>query len=271
MTLAASVGELVQIQFPAFDVDGLTPLTGLVDSDFSKLLLRDNTVSAVTVTVTEVGSTGRYVISFTPDANGLWYAEVQTPAEDIFADQVEVGPPPDDWIDALVAGVWSEILPGTYPANSAGWRLANVDDNVTDVHHALIMAVLTATGGDADTIETGALKPDGFYDDLTVVIRNAAGNTVRRIVSYSQTNGAFEVTPNLPFTPTAGDEVIVLGILGKVACEADPDLVLMLTEIYRLLGLDAEYPLCITKTRQEVDAITLVSTEVGDKLIVQRE
>jgi len=271
MTLAASVGELVRIQFPCFDIDGITPLTGLPDTAFGKLLLRDNTVSGVTMTVSEVGATGRYVMSFTPNADGLWYAEVETPVEDIFADQVEVGPPPDDWIDAIVAAVWGEILPGAYPANSAGWRLANVDDNVTDVHHALIMAILTATGGDADTIETGAIKPDGFYDNLTVVLRGSAGNTVRRIVSYSQANGAFEVDPDLPFTPTAGDEVIVLGILGKLACEADPTMLLKLTEIHRLLGLDAEYPLCITKTRQEVDAITLTHTEVGDKLIVQRE
>lgn len=270
MTLNASVGELVQIQFPAFDIDGITPLTGLVDGDFSKLLIRDNAVSAVVSTVTEVGSTGRYVISFTPDGNGLWYAEVETPVEDIFADQIEVGPPPDDWIDAIVSGVWSEILPGVFPANSAGWRLANADDNVQDVHDALIMARLTATGGDADTIETNSTKPDGFYDTMTVVIRNAAGNVVRRVKSFLNADGAFEV-PDLPFTPTAGDDVIVLGILGEVACADDTALALKLIEIHRLLGLDPDYPLCITKTRQEVDDITLVSTEVGDKLIVQRE
>jgi len=270
MTLVASVGELVQIQFPAFDIDGITPMTGLVDSDFSKLLLRDNTVSAVIITVVEVGSTGRYVMSFTPDVNGLWYSEVETPVEDIFADQTEVGPPPDDWLDAIAAEIWSIILPGVFPTNSAGWRLANVDDNVQDVHDALIMARLTATGGDGDTIETNATKPDGFYDTMTVVIRNVAGNVVRRIKGYTNASGAFEV-PDLPFTPAAGDDVIVLGILGEVACADDTALALKLIEIHRLLGLDAEYPLCITKTRQEVDAITLVSTEVGGKLIVQRE
>lgn len=270
MTLNASVGELVQIQFPCFDIDGITPLTGLPDTAFGKLLLRDNTVSGVTMTVSEVGSTGRYVMTFTPDSNGLWYAEVETPVEDIFADQVEVGPPPDDWIDAIVAAVWSEILPGTFPANSAGWRLANVDDNVTDIHSALIMAVLTADGGDTEHVETNAGQADDFYNGMTVVVRNSAGNVVRRIISYSQTDGVFEV-PELPFTPQAGDDVIVLGILGEVACQMDPDLALRLVEIHRLLGLDAEYPLCITKTRQEVDAITLSHTEIGDKLIVQRE
>lgn len=245
-------------------------MSGLVDGDFGKLLLRDNVVSAVVMTIVEVGVTGRYVMSFTPDADGLWYAEVQTVVEDIFADQVEVGPPPDDWLAAIAAEVWSTILPGVFPADSAGWRLANVDDNVTDVHNALIMAVLTATGGDGNTIETNATKPDGFYDTMTVVIRNAAGNVVRRIQSYSNTNGAFKI-PDLPFTPAPGDAVIVLGILGEVACADDTALALRLIEIHRLLGLDAEYPLCITKTRQEVDDIVLTHTEVGDKLIVQRE
>ena len=148
MTLSASVGELVQIQFPAFDIDGITPLTGLVDGDFNKLLIVDNTVSGVTITVTEVGSTGRYVISFTPNANGLWYAEVETPVEDIFADQVEVGPPPTDWLNAI----WSVILPGTFPAGSAGARLANIDTNVEGLYHALIMGVYTATGGGVDGV-----------------------------------------------------------------------------------------------------------------------
>lgn len=270
MTLQASVGELVQIQFPCFDVDGITPLTGKVDGDFGKLLLLDNAVSGVTMTVSEVGATGRYVMSFTPTSDGLWYAEVTTEVDDVFADQVEVGAPPDDWLDAIVAAVWSEILPGTFPADSAGWRLASVDDNIQDLHDALIMARLTATGGDADTIETNATKADGFYDGLVVVVRNAAGNVARRIKSYVQTDGAFEV-PDLPFTPAAGDDVIVLGALGEVACADDTALALKLIEIHRLLGLDAEYPLCITKTTQQVDDITLTSTEVGDKLIVQRE
>lgn len=271
MTLNASVGELVQIQFPAFDIDGITPLTGLVDTDFQKLLLVDNAISAVTVTVTEVGSTGRYVISFTPNLDGLWYAEVTTPVEDIFADQVEVGPPPDDWLVAIADEILSTIVPGTYPANSVGWRIANTDDNVEDIHDALIMAVLTASGGGVDGVETNATQVDGFYDGLTVVVRNAAGNVARVIDSYEQTNGVFYFTEDLTFVPAAGDEVIVLGILGKVVCENSAEMLEKLLEIWMLLGLDPENPLCITKTTQEVDGITLVSTEIGNKLIVTRE
>jgi len=285
MTLTASVGELVQIQFPAFDIDGITPLTGLVDGDFSKLLIVDDSVSAQTATVTEVGSTGRYVISFTPNANGLWYAEVTTPVDDIFADQVEVGPPPTDWIDSLVTAVWSEILAGAYPADSAGWRLARVDDtvvniytltqgiddNVQNIHDALIMAVLTASGGGVDGVETNATQADGFYDGLTAVVRNASGNVSRRIASYVQTDGTFYFDDDLPFTPAAGDDVIVLGLLGKVLCEGSSSNLEKLIEIWQRLGLDPENPLCITKTAQEANGWRLVHTEVGDKLIVTRE
>jgi hypothetical protein len=271
MTLNASIGELVQIQFPAFDIDGITPLTGLIDTDFSKLLLIDNAVSGQTVTVAEVGATGRYVLSFTPNADGLWYAEVTTPVDDIFADQIEVGPPPTDWITSIVNGVWSELLAGTYPVNSAGWRLARTDDAVQDIYGALIMGVFTASGGGVDGVETDATQADGFYDGLTVVVRNASGNVSRRIASYVQTDGVFYFDDDLPFTPAAGDEVIVLGVLGKVLCENSTDMLDKLVEIWQRLGLDADNPLCITKTEQSADGWKIVSTTIGNKLYATRE
>lgn len=285
MTLNASVGELVQIPFPAFDIDGITPLTGLLNVDFGKLLLRDNTVSAVVATVTEIGATGRYVVAFTPDANGLWYAEVTTPVEDIFADQVEVGPPPDDWLTAIADEVWATLLPGTFPAGSAGFILDTVnntvtvldgkvdviDSNVDALVDAFIMGVYTATGGDATEVETDAIKADGFYDDLTVVVRNAAGNVSRRIATYVQASGTFVFDTDLPFTPAAGDDVVVLGVLGKVACEDNPALLTKLIEIWQRLGLDPDNPLCVTKLSQQSNGWRIVHTEVGTKLILTRE
>lgn len=278
MTLNASVGELVQIQFPAFDIDGITPLTGLVDGDFTKLLLVDNAVSAQAVTVTEVGATGRYVIAFTPNVNGLWYAEVTTPVEDIFADQVEVGPPPDDWLEAIAAEVWSTLLPGAFPAGSAGFILDNVnnvvsivDGKVDTLVDALIMGIYSATGGTATAVETDATKADGFYDGLTVVVRSADGNVSRRIASYSQTDGTFSFDDGLPFTPAPGDEVIVLGVLGRVACESAPELLAKLVEVWQRLGLDPDNPLCVTKMSQQANGWRIVHTEVGTKLILTRE
>lgn len=271
MTLNASVGELVQIQFPCFDIDGITPLSGLIDTDFGKLLLLDNSVSGVTMTITEVGATGRYVMTFTPSADGLWYAEVETPVEDIFADQVEVGPPPDDWLTAIAIEVWSTLLPAGFPVDSAGFRLATVDANVADIHDALIMAVLTATGGGVDGVETNATQTDGFYDDLTLVVRNAAGNVSRRIDAYEQVGGTFLFNTDLPFVPAPGDDVIVLGVLGKVLCENSDSLLGKLIEIWQRLGLDPENPLCISKAEQTADGWKIISTVVGNKMINTRE
>lgn len=269
MTLNASIGELVQIQFPCFDIDGITPLIGLLDADFQKLLLVDNTVSVQPVTVTEVGSTGRYVLSFTPNANGLWYAEVETPVEDIFADQVEVGPPPTDWLNAI----WGVILPGTFPPNSAGARITNIDVNTEGIYNALIMGVYTASGGGVDGVETDAVKADGFYDGLTVVVRSAAGNVARRVDYYVQSNGTFYFgdDDDLPFVPAPGDEIVVLGFLGEVLCENSDAMLDRLIEIWQRLGLDPDNPLCITKEYQEANGWRLVHTEVGHKMLVTRE
>lgn len=285
MTINASIGELVQVQFPCFDIDGITPLTGKGDSDFGKLLIVDNVISGVTMTVAEVGSTGRYVMRFTPDVGGLWYAEVTTEVEDIFADQVEVGPPPDDWIDAIVSGVWEALLPGSFPAGSAGDILGNVpstlttietkidiiDTNVDTIFDALILAVYTASDGAFTYVETDAVKADGFYDDLTVVVRNASGNIARRIFAYEQTDGTFFFDGDVPFVPAVGDQVIVLGMLGKMVCEGNQDLLAKLVEIWQRLGLDADNPLCISKLSQEANGWKIVSQEVGDKLILTRE
>jgi hypothetical protein len=271
--ISASVGELVQIQFFVFDVDGITPLTGLVDGDFTKTLLLDDATSAVTVTVTEVGATGRYVVDFTPTAAGLWYVDVVLPdTEAVWACNVEVGPPPDDWIDAIADGVWAELLPNGFPAGSAGARLAQASDDAALLRSALIAANLAATAGSTDTvINTGATQTDDYYNGLLVVVVNSTGTVGRRITDYAMTDGAFTLNEALPFTPDVDDPVIVLGLLGEVTLSADSSALLKLCEVHRILGLDAEAPLCISKTKSEAGDIVLNQTEVGKKVIVQRQ
>jgi len=90
--LTALVDIPVKIPFPVFDVDGVTPLSGLVDGDFTnKTLIKDDAVQALTVTVTEVGSTGKYYAEFTPDDRGFWYVEVTTPGDEVYGHHVDVG------------------------------------------------------------------------------------------------------------------------------------------------------------------------------------
>lgn len=89
----ASVGETVRQHFTLLEEDGITPITGLLDGDFTKTLIRNDAVSTVTPTITEVGVTGIYAFSFVPDLDGVWYSEVYVPStEDRFSDQVRVGP-----------------------------------------------------------------------------------------------------------------------------------------------------------------------------------
>lgn len=145
-TATGTVGTAVKLQFTAFDVDGITLLTGQLDGDFTKLLLLEDAVSAETLTVTEVvGSPGAYVAEFTPNAVGRWYVRVGSEADEVYASYVEV--------------------------------------------------------------ELATTQPIG----------------------------------------------------------------LMLEEIWRILGLDPGAPLCVSKTRQEAGDIVLTQTEVGIKVIVQRE
>jgi hypothetical protein len=266
-----SVGELVEVQFPVFDVDGITPITGLLVGSFVTFLARDGILSALPVGVVEIGASGRYVASFTPDTDGLWYVEIQTPFDDVFGEHVAVGAPAQDVVDAITIGVWSEPLPGAYPAGSAGERLAATDDRVELLTQALVMASLTATAGSTTTVVNAtAAQANGYYDGLVLVVRAASGAVARRIDGYV-TGGAFTVDPPLPQAPAAGDQVVVLGMLGEVGISESTDLGIKLAEIHRLMGLDPESPLCVAKNHQEAGNIRLKHTAIGSKVLVQRE
>lgn len=51
----------------------------------------------------------------------------------------------------------------------------------------------------------------------------------------------------------------------------DPDTLTKLAEVHRILGLDSDNPLQVTKTGQEAGDIVLTHTEVGTRLVVTRE
>jgi len=91
--IQAAVGETVRLHFVLLEEDGVTPLSGLDDSDFTKELIRDTVESAVVGTVAEVATTGRYHLDFVPDAEGSWYVDVFTDeTDDMFSCLVAVGP-----------------------------------------------------------------------------------------------------------------------------------------------------------------------------------
>jgi len=71
------IGSEVIDQFPVFDEDGYSKVSGVVD--FDPTIWKDGVEQAVTPTITEIDSSGEYKISFTPDAVGVWVAEVLIP------------------------------------------------------------------------------------------------------------------------------------------------------------------------------------------------
>jgi hypothetical protein len=270
MPVEASVGALVQLQFPVYDIDGISPWSGLVDSDFESILLVDDAESAEVASVSEVGSTSKYVVEFTPDVAGLWYVEVTTPIDDVYACYVHVGPPTSDTIEAITQAVWSELLPVAFPIGSAGERLASADDRTEVLENALIAARLTVgAGASATLVPTDATQADGFYNGMTVMVRSVSGNVVRRIQLFANASGEFTL-PELPFVPSPGDDFIVLGILGEVALASDSTAAVKLCEIHKILGLDPESPLTVSKRFQQAGTIYLKQTEVGTKIVVER-
>jgi hypothetical protein len=64
-------------QFAAFENDGWNKRTGLVQpADFVEVVWNDAVVSAQAVTITEIGTSGEYAVSFTPNAAGLWVVQI---------------------------------------------------------------------------------------------------------------------------------------------------------------------------------------------------
>ena len=63
------------------------PTTGQAGAIVTALTDPDGVASTLAVTVTEVGTTGRYRVSFTPDVTGTWLLEVTDPAAPTTAGQ----------------------------------------------------------------------------------------------------------------------------------------------------------------------------------------
>lgn len=68
------IGSTVIDQFPVFDVDGYTKRSG--ETVFDSSVWKDGIEQSVPVTISEIGSSGEYKLSFIPTSNGYWKVEV---------------------------------------------------------------------------------------------------------------------------------------------------------------------------------------------------
>ena len=72
-----TLGQTVLDNFPVYDIDGYTKLSGV--TGFTVYLWKDTVPNATAVTITEIGTTGEYQISLTPDSAGVWACEILIP------------------------------------------------------------------------------------------------------------------------------------------------------------------------------------------------
>ena len=69
-----SPGSIVVDHFPVFNWDGETRVSG--ETSFSVLLWRNAELSSESVSISEIGTTGEYSVSFNPSDPGFWVLEI---------------------------------------------------------------------------------------------------------------------------------------------------------------------------------------------------
>jgi hypothetical protein len=106
--------------------------------------------------------------------------------------------------DVLAATAIAEIQNGL--ASSA------IEAEIDDIKAALILIKLEVAATSTTTlVKTDADEADDFYNGLTLVVIDTAGEAVARAIDdYANTDGAFTVE-TLPFTPDALDVAYVVG------------------------------------------------------------
>lgn len=70
------VGSAVLDQFPAFENDGYSKRSGLSAGDFSSIVFLNGAIVILPVTISEIGISGEYCVSFTPSTVGLYELQV---------------------------------------------------------------------------------------------------------------------------------------------------------------------------------------------------
>jgi len=82
-----------------------------------------------------------------------------------------------------------------------------------------VLGSFRVTGGTSLAVQTTATQADNWYNGARVVVYSTASGAAAHaeVASYSATSGTFNLEDALPFTPAAGDAVIVLANHADVA------------------------------------------------------
>lgn len=101
--MKTTVNTLTAWTLLVLDVDGVTPVTGLTNANFTKAVYANGAVSAVALTITEIGS-GYYAASLTPTSTGRWYVTAKDTLDTIRGYYIDVDTAAVD-LTALIADV----------------------------------------------------------------------------------------------------------------------------------------------------------------------
>ena len=129
---------------------------------------------------------------------------------------------------------------------------------------------------DVDGITPLTGKVDADFQK-TILIDSTVPGTPPVVIVTEVSNGRYVIrfTPNIVglwYVDVSLDETeSVWCIHVDTGTPLDPATLTKVAEIHRILGLDPASPLCVSKTGQEAGDIILSQTEVGSKLVVQRE
>jgi len=74
MAKQIALGDIAVDNFPIFNSDGYTKKSGEIA--FTETLRKESIAQSVPVTISEIGSTGEYKVSFLPNSVGFWSLEV---------------------------------------------------------------------------------------------------------------------------------------------------------------------------------------------------
>ena len=130
---------------------------------------------------------------------------------------------------------------------------------------------------DGIVLDTGLLDGDFIGKTLIQDDTDRTGDIALTVTEVATAPGYYivEFTPDGDglwtwYVTTPGECVLTEQVqVGQLGSEASISTRLM--EIWQILGLDPDAPLCVSKVQQEAGTIVLSQTEIGKKVKVQRQ
>lgn len=142
--MRAKTDEVAYMHFIVFDSDGTTPLTGQAASCTSSLR-KNGAAASETATIAEIGSTGRYVASFTPTAVGSFHLSVTCPDDRVQGEHFEVENTDLDDLDTMVTFI--------YDIEGGRWKIDETTNKMTFYKSDNTSSVAVFTLKDVDGTE----------------------------------------------------------------------------------------------------------------------